>query len=456
MLSLAQTLKALSQNVKTVKDNLTSIKNQIVTTIKVINVLAKELGIESGLNDNGESNGKTPGSMTQPQNGGVSITNKETKDVVSKLKHVMQRSEAGQIFKSDGAGGMVPSEIFKSVKMAGNSSDLETEKQFTTVELSEIMNEWKRYTHSYGPAIAVLDKTNVPEAVQRQNDWSQSGHTIYLDRTKTGWIVDKKTNMIQSTVDGYPIAGFISPTPSYDNYKFKCKIDTGWDQDNNGIVVGYIVDDKGKEHTLTVMRGLGTWAGKTPTNNPDDAAIDTKFWWGLIYDAGNDTQDILVDMNSIVGSDYNSGSTNYCYITAIREGKKITAKTTRFSTDGSNNKDVDAWTFTYTMPETKPASMPQEEYDNIRKMLSGKNHVGFCVRSSCAAKFSIVEQEGIYTSMKLFDLTTNNHYEFDSNTKQWVNKGDMGTIIPNRTFLYSERSNHLYFYHYKGNYTQIF
>ena len=52
MLSLAQTLKALSQNVKTVKDNLTSIKNQIVTTIKVINVLAKELGIESGLNDN--------------------------------------------------------------------------------------------------------------------------------------------------------------------------------------------------------------------------------------------------------------------------------------------------------------------------------------------------------------------------------------------------------------------
>ena len=116
MLSLAQTLKALSQNIKTVKDNLTSIKNQIVTTIKVINVLAKELGIESGLNDNGESNGKTPGSMTQPQNGGVSITNKETKDVVSKLKHVMQRSEAGQIFKSDGTGGMVPSEIFEMTK----------------------------------------------------------------------------------------------------------------------------------------------------------------------------------------------------------------------------------------------------------------------------------------------------------------------------------------------------
>lgn len=384
----------------------------------------------------------------------------------SSASNPLVSAEKGEVLKSNGSGGIMIGDIFKRVKMAGTSGDLDVEKTFTSVTLDEIMNEWKRYTHSYGPALYALDNSNSSTTAtgawsQRQNDWTQDGHRVYLDRTQTGWIVDKSVNMIQSTVDGYPVCGFISPKPSYYNYKFKCKIDTGWDDDNNGIVVGYCVDSNGREHTLTVMRGRGR---ATAVSNPSDiiydpnaSGIDTKFWWGLIYDAGNDTQDFLVNKSTTVGTGYYpGGNTDYCYITAERNDKTITAKTTRFSVDGSDNVDVPAWTFSWTLPATKPATMPAAEYDNLTTMLTGKNHVGFCVRSSNMAKFSIVSQEGIYTTMPLYDLTTNSYYEYDAITKTWVNKGDMGTEIPNRCFLYSEGTNHFYFYNYKNNFTKIF
>lgn len=427
-----------------VTNNLTNISNRAGDIINTTNIFTGVPGTP-GYTGGGASGSGGSGSGGASSGGGM-----------GGLIGVLASGEKGEVLKADGSGGIMTDRIFKRVKMAGNSTDLATEKTFTSVTLQEIMQDWTRYTHAYGPALSALDKTNNPNVGEEQNKWDISGHRVYLDKTQTGWIIDTNTQMIQSTIDGYVVAGFISPTKSYDNYKFKCKIDTGWDQDNNGIVVGYHKDTNGKEHTLTVMRGLGTWAGQTPTNNPAASSIDTKFWWGLIYDAGNDTQDFLIDLSSTVGSDYNSGSTNYCYITAQRNGATIIGKTTKFSQNGSDTTDVPAWTFTYTLPATKPAAMPQEEYDNLVAMLTGKNHVGFCVRSSNQAKFSIVEQEGIYTTMHLYDLTTNHYWEFDTTTKTWVDKGDMGTEIPNRCFLYSEGTNHFFWYEYKGNYTKIF
>ena len=382
------------------------------------------------------------------------------------LLYVTTTGEKGEVVKTNGSGGLMTGEIFKRVKMAGNSTDLATEKQFTTVTLSEIMNEWHRYTHSYGPALYRLDNSNSSTSntgawAQRQNDYTEGGHKRYLDKTDTGWIINTSLNMIESTIDGYPVCGFISPTASYNDYMFECKIDTGWDDDNNGIVVGYCKDSNGREHTLTVMRGRGTVGSNNgnKTYNPFSTTdnIDTKFWWGLIYDAGNDTQDILIDLSTTVGTGkYYGGNNCFSYIKAQRNDKTIKAWTTEFSQDGSDTTYVPNWAFTYTLPSTKPSSMPQAEYDNLTTMLTGKNHVGFCVRSSNMAKFSIINQQGIYTTMHLYDLTTNHYWEFDANTQQWVDKGDMGTEIPNRCFLYSEGTNHFFWYEYKGNYTKIF
>lgn len=275
--------------------------------------------------------------------------------------------------------------ILYELRIVDSNKDLALEKEEGVLSLSDILANWKRYTHSYGPALLTLDNTNSSSSMegqwaQAQNDWNAEGHTAYLDTTKGGWIISG--DMIQSTVDGYPVAGFISNKDSYGNYTLRCKIDTGWDDDNNGIVVGYLKDKDGREHTLTVMRGFG---------RNDGGNIDTKFWWGLIYDAGNDTQDLLVNLSSTVGTpDWDSGyagkedSVNYCYITAARDKQKhsITGKTTRFSKDGNDKTDVDAWTFTYTLPETKPESMSQAEYDNLKSMFTGNNYIGFCVRSS--------------------------------------------------------------------------
>lgn len=229
---------------------------------------------------------------------------------------------------------------------------------------------------------------------------------------------------------------------------FRCKIDTGWDDDNNGIVVGYMKDDSGREHTLTIMRGFGingSHDGKI--YDPGASGIDTKFWWGLIYDAGNDTQDLLINLSKTVGTPawgpkYNGdNSTNYCYITAIRKNGTITGKTTEFSKDGSDMKDVDAWTFTYSLPDEKPSSMPQEEYNNLKKMLTGKNHIGFCIRSSSHARFSIVDQDGVFPDQKLYDLTKFKTLIFNKETKEWEESKKSYSIADYNQFILSQTTN---------------
>lgn len=351
---------------------------------------------------------------------------------------------------------IVPKHMFKTAKFAFSDEQLEKEKQTGEVKLADIFSSWKRYTHSYGPALHELDNSNSSTSTtgswaQKQNDISDSNHKPYLDPNASGWIIDN--DMIRSTVDGIPVAGFISPAAIYDNYMFRCKIDTGWDDDNNGIVVGYMKDDFGREHTLTIMRGFGiidSHDGKI--YDPGASGIDTKFWWGLIYDAGNDTQDLLINLSKTVGtpawgSNYNGdSSTNYCYITAIRKNGTITGKTTEFSKDGSDTKDVDAWTFTYSLPDKKPSSMPQEEYNNIKKMLTGKNHIGFCVRSSSHARFSIADQDGVFPDQKLYDLTKFKTLLFDKETKEWYESKKDYLVADYNQFILSQTTNTLVYY----------
>lgn len=351
---------------------------------------------------------------------------------------------------------IVPKHMFKTAKFAFSDEQLEKEKQTGEVKLADILSSWKRYTHSYGPALHELDNSNSSTSTtgswaQKQNDISDSNHKPYLDPNASGWIIDN--DMIRSTVDGIPVAGFISPAAIYDNYMFRCKIDTGWDDDNNGIVVGYMKDDFGREHTLTIMRGFGindSHDGKI--YDPGASGIDTKFWWGLIYDAGNDTQDLLINLSKTVGtpawgSRYNGdSSTNYCYITAIRKNGTITGKTTEFSKEGSDTKDVDAWTFTYSLPDEKPASMPQEEYKNLKKMLTGKNHIGFCVRSSSHARFSIVDQDGIFPDQKIYDLTKFTTLIFNKETKEWEESKKYYSVADYNQFIFSQATNTFFYF----------
>ena len=55
---------------------------------------------------------------------------------------------------------IVPIHMFKTAKFAFSDEQLEKEKQTGEVKLADIFSFWKRYTHSYGPALHEIDKKN--------------------------------------------------------------------------------------------------------------------------------------------------------------------------------------------------------------------------------------------------------------------------------------------------------
>lgn len=100
--------------------------------------------------------------------------------------------------------------------------------------------------------------------------------------------------------------------------------------------------------------------------------------------------------------------------------------------------------------------MSQEEYDNIKQMLTGRNYIGFCVRSSSKAKFSVVDQDGVFPDQNLYDLTSGNILQFDKSSRSWKTNGQkIGDKILDNVFLFSEETKRLVYYHGKNTDSDI-
>ena len=185
--------------------------------------------------------------------------------------------------------------------------------------------------------------------------------------------------------------------------------------------------------------------------------IDTTFWWGLIYDMGNPTQHILVDYSQKTGpSKFATAAAKVCicYITLVRTNSHLECRTTEWSKDGSDKNDVPDWTFTWDLPKTRPAGMPQDEYDNISKMLGETNRVGFGVRSG-QPTFSIESQHEIFDDGDIYAIHQDKVYSFNHKSGQWEVKGKMHELLPYKIFLYNTRLEKLYFYKFWNKYQLI-
>jgi microcystin-dependent protein len=370
---------------------------------------------------------------------------------------------------------------FRKLRVVSNNDELNSELQSTTIDMSDIFNNWYRYAHYNTEAVKALDYSNyngdpgwtsgdayIPEG---QNIMTNNQYSDYINGG--GWSYDSSTNEIHNVYDYMVVAGFISPSSDYYNYKLKVKVDTGWDDDNIMIIVGYFKDANGIEHTLSLVRGAGAVASAASDEDliktgrkfiGSGKLMDTRFTWGLIYDMGNATQDFLVNYTDKAGyfvSNRNTDTTivmpvenehSICYMTVIRNNNILTCKTTNFSYDGSDKTDQANLTFTYTLPSTKPASMSTEEYANLTAMLGSPSSIGFGARST-TGWFTILEQENIFGDNDIYALHEKQVYTY-SNSK-WQVKGDIENYLIKRIFLYSSKFNKLYFFKNRADWSIV-
>lgn len=429
--------------------------------------------------------------------------------------------------------------------------------------MEKIFTTWKRYAHFDRFSTMLLDKTNYgsPNQYPEGQNLDHPAYKIYTDPNQTGWRFNKVTNCIEATEDGVATAGFISPTPDYANYYLKTMVDTGWDDDNLMIVIGYMVDDAGKEHTLSLVRGAGTFpqtyeqhddvlngkldeissfiyngkklykrtlynipARVLPKNDGDNfiignptftyprdkfrtafnsidswnhditrqesyltgdawlnyrrdqvfpkstpyygAVFDCNFWWGLIYDMGNDTQFIITDLSDEVGPcpfptnwrpDRPDNECNtIAYISAQRDGNYFKFTTTGWSDDGSADTILPQGTFEFSCPNEKPATWSDEMYENIQKMCLEPSHIGFGCRSGLP-RFTIIEQQGIFKDENIYSLYEDKEYKFNARTMGWdsIGKVSENKNFSKKIFLYNPRLKTLYWYNDIFDYTKV-
>ena len=309
---------------------------------------------------------------------------------------------------------------FRSIKVVSNDDELNQEMSFVPISLKDVFDSWYRFAHSDNWALQQL-VTN-----PREYSFGTWQNQAYLNI----WSYDPASKTISQNVNDAPVCGFISPKDFYTNYYVRIRYSTG-DDDNTLIIVGYMKDASGVEHTLSVIRG---------------AHNDTICFWAFVYDAGNRTQHKIIDYTNVVGSQ-NSGT---FYISAKRLNNYLEFKASPANSDVDNED----WTIRWTYPDTKPSDMTQEEYDNIGVMLNKTNRVGFGVRSM-STSFYIDKQYEIFDDGDIYALHQDTVYTYNTGTAKWDVKGTVHDLLPNRIFLYNARLQHLFFYNYWNKYSRI-
>ena len=468
-------------------------------------------------------------------------------------------SASGQVLKiNPSAKKLYQHDEFLARRIVSNQYEKDDEMIRIPDTMEKIFTTWKRYAHFDRFSTMLLDRTNYgsPREYPEGQNLNHRIYTVYTDPNQTGWRFNKKTNCIEATIDGVATAGFISPTADYANYYLKTMVDTGWDDDNLMIIIGYTKDSNGKEHTLSLVRGAGTFpktsdqlsdikngkleemssfihngkklykrdlynipARVLPKNNGDNfiignptftyprkkfkdifnsidcwnhnitrqeansnnwddffvntvfpksssyygAVFDCTFWWGLIYDMGNDTQFIITDLSDEVGpapfaTNYRAveTATTIAYISAQRDGNYFKFTTTGWSVDGSADTILPQGTFEFSCPEEKPATWSDEMYDNIQKMCLEPSHIGFGCRSGLP-RFTIVEQQGIFKDENIYSVYEDKEYKFNPRTVGWdaIGKLSENKSFTQKIFLYNPRLKTLYWYNDAFDYTKI-
>lgn len=440
----------------------------------------------------------------------------DLKELYKMAKNDDEESASGQVLKiNPSKRSLYQHDEFLNRRIVSNQYEKEEEFGRIPDSMETVFKTWKRYAHFNLYATRYLDTTdNAERGLSDGQNLNQGGFQAFLNGN--AWQFDKKTNMIRSTLDSGATAGFISPTADYYSYYIKTMVDTGWDDDNLMLVVGYTVDDNGKEHTLSLVRGAGNIG--VDINNPDNFFIkdgkkyykregynipmpyidygekgfipgnpsinypidkwydvfkktpvfnnsgtwwhfDTIFWWGLIYDMGNDTQFILKDYSNEVGpSPRSTYGSRGCisYISALREGNYFKFTTSQWSEDGSEDKPMPEGTFEFILPDEKPEYWSDEMFENMKKMCLEPSHVGFGCRSG-QPRFTIMDQRGIFDDEDIYSLYEDKIFSFNSQKFSWEFKEKISENknFIQKIFLYNPKLKTLYWYNDVFDYTRI-
>jgi hypothetical protein len=233
------------------------------------------------------------------------------------------------------------------------------------------------------------------------------------------WTYDK--GGILSTINSVTYLGFISPTPYTD---FVLDVDISSDNSDDDavtVVLGFVKDSGGVEHTLSLVRQANSQSNSLPISGIS---------WALVYDFKQTTQVVFVDKTSTVTDAVNWGS-NGVHIHVERVGSVFTAYTSQLS---PTILDIDE----ATKIEFDTSSDPRTTvFDGNLRV-----GVGACSQQEALFKNLVIRPE----SFLYYDMRTASVMEYDTQSGTSVATPDtLETVVGVGRFINDAFSSRTYY-----------
>ena len=261
--------------------------------------------------------------------------------------------------------------------------------------------------------------------------WTKFAHLPDYNQTISGtalsevnaWKYNSSLNAIQNSINTTAFVGFLRPEPKQ-NWRLKIR-GKGTDSDNDyfAIIIGYLVDENGVQHTLSLLRTY------------DKSEHPNTGLFSLVYDFNSIANwDGLVIVNETAQIKTQGASwTKPTLIQVTRKGNYIKCETSE-----SNGSTLTA-SFEYTLPTEKPEAWTDEQFNNITKMLSEPSQMGFGMCSQ-PGYFQLLETDGIFDNSDIFDGINNVVYKFNNTSNKWENSGKISDNIGNYTICFDKKT----------------
>ena len=261
--------------------------------------------------------------------------------------------------------------------------------------------------------------------------WTKFAHLPDYNQTITGtalsevnaWKYNSSLNAIQNAINTTAFVGFLRPEPKQ-NWRLKIR-GKGTDTDNDyfAIIIGYLVDENGVQHTLSLLRTY------------DKSEHPNTGLFSLVYDFNSIANwDGLVIVNETSQIKTQGASwTKPTLIQVTRKGNYIKCET------GESNGSTLTASFEYTLPTEKPEAWTEEQFNNITKMLSEPSQMGFGMCSQ-PGYFQLLETDGIFDNSDIFDGINNVVYKFNNTSNKWESSGKISDNIGNYTICFDKKT----------------
>lgn len=487
---LAPSLQAMF---KTLQSQITDVKNEVNN----INISLGDINDHLTQIDNSITN--IEGDITNINNDISEINNniEEVTNITNNITGMFATGEQGQVVKIDAENnGLFADDNFHKITLVLDENELNDvlKNNNPSLSMENIFINWRIIIHADTDAAAYndysdqmwyndhvkfslqneeinnyLDKTLHANGAETFQDW----YNVFYRKTDF-WQYNSSLNQIFCSKNYSLYSAFVQDTiQTKEKYYLELYVNSRSDNDHFTIIFGLNKDSSGKEHTLSFIKASGRITGYGGGGNIDtyygtgSDHVDCRVWSAIVYDFMNPTQKILFDNSASIGvceyvdnDTFNSNLPLYnnyeCFLGFRRNSRNsFNIESSKWSYQNISSREdpefYEPYTLNVTFPTSKPDDWDQTMWNNIQLILDS-NIIGLGVRSTTTS-FTIKKQQGVFpVTDELYYLPTGEYYKWDYNLRKF-------NIVYNnnydRSFLYDDYNNRLYFYYYKGNYVQI-